>query len=115
MCMLIFFLLVWTMLVLEHANPSFFLLSRQFRYANYSIDDKMKKGPILGVLLKQEYPPIIEGTTRDGCHFKYHASKWSHYSHTVRDDGQTPADRVKQEFWVRIKFCHCILFMLHKN
>ena len=77
-------------------------MSSQFRYANYSIDDKMKKGPILGVLLKQEYPPIIEGTTRDGRPFKYHASKWEHYSHILRDDEETPADRVKQEFWVSI-------------
>jgi len=38
----------------------------QFRYAKYSMNDKMKKGPILGVILKQEYPPIIEGTDRDG-------------------------------------------------
>ena len=90
------------MLVLEHANPSFFLLSSQFRYAKYSIHDKMKKGSILGVLLKQEYPPIIEGTTRDGHPFKYHASKWEHYSHILRDDAQTPADRVKQEFCVSI-------------
>jgi hypothetical protein len=63
----------------------------------------MKKGPILGVLLKQEYPPIIEGTTTDGRPFKYHASKWEHYSCILReDDAQTPADRVKQEFWVSI-------------
>ena len=62
----------------------------------------MKKGPILGVILKQEYPPIIEGTMRDGRPFKYHASKWEHYSHILRDDEETLADRVKQEFWVSI-------------
>jgi len=62
----------------------------------------MKKGPILGVILKQEYPPMIKGTTRDGRPFKYHASKWEHYSHILRDDEETPADRVKQEFWVSI-------------
>ena len=50
----------------------------------------MKTGPILGVILTQEYPPIIQGTTRGGQPFKYHASKWCHYSHTVRDDLQTP-------------------------
>ncbi|WVZ49454.1 hypothetical protein U9M48_000816 [Paspalum notatum var. saurae] len=71
----------------------------QFRYANYSVDDKMKKGPILGVILKQEYPPLIEGTSRTGQRFQYHASKWEHYYHIVRDDGQTQADRVKEEFW----------------
>ncbi|WVZ92546.1 hypothetical protein U9M48_038597 [Paspalum notatum var. saurae] len=71
----------------------------QFRYANYSVDDKMKKGPILGVILKQEYPPLIEGTSRIGQQFQYHASKWEHYYHIVRDDGQTQVDRVKEEFW----------------
>jgi hypothetical protein len=73
-------------------------LCSQFRYANYSIDDKIKKGSILGALLKMEYPPIIEGTTRTGETFQYHASKWSHYYHTIRDDQETTADRVKAEF-----------------
>ena len=45
----------------------------QFCYAKYSVDDKIKKGPILGVLLKQECPPIIEGTDRDGQLILYHA------------------------------------------
>jgi len=71
----------------------------------------MKKGPILGVILKKEYPPIIEGTDRAGQPFQYHARKWSHYSHTVRDDGQTPADRVKAEFWVTINSTYCISFI----
>jgi hypothetical protein len=59
-----FFLLVWTVLVLELANPFmqyFVLWGSQFHYANYSIDDKMKKGPILGVVLKQEYPRLLKG------------------------------------------------------
>ena len=71
----------------------------------------MKKGPILGVILKKEYPPIIEGTDRAGQPFQYHARKWSHYSHTVRDDGQTPADRVKAEFWVTIDSTYWISFI----
>jgi len=83
----------------------------QFRYAKYSMNDKMKKGPILGVILKQEYPPIIEGTDRDGQPILYHARNWSHYSHTVRDDGQTPADRVKAEFWVSINFLPIAFFL----
>ena len=85
----------------------------QFRYAKYSTDDKMKKGPILGVILKQEYPPIIEGTDRDGQPILYHARNWSHYSHTVRDDGQTPADRVKAEFWVSINFLPVLSSISH--
>ena len=83
----------------------------QFRYAKYSMNDKMKKGPILGVILKQEYPPIIEGTDRNGQPVLYYASNWSHYSHTVRDDGQTPADRVKAEFWVSINFLPIAFFL----
>lgn len=75
-------------------------ICRQFKYVTYSLDDTMKKGPILGVILKQEYPPMIEGTSRAGHPIEYHASNWGHYSQIVRDDGQTPANRVKAEFWV---------------
>ncbi|CAD6255812.1 unnamed protein product [Miscanthus lutarioriparius] len=38
---------------------------KPFCYANYSVDDKMKKGPILGVILKQEY--LIQMLSRDGA------------------------------------------------
>uniref|UniRef100_A0A0A9DMT5 Uncharacterized protein n=1 Tax=Arundo donax TaxID=35708 RepID=A0A0A9DMT5_ARUDO len=79
----------------------------QFKYVHYSPDDKIKKGLILGVILKQEYPSIIDGTNRAGRPIQFQASKWCHYSKIVRDDNQTAADRVEAKFWVSIKWHHC--------
>ena len=59
----------------------------------------------------REQLDLIFWCYRDGQPILYHARNWSHYSHTVRDDGQTPADRVKAEFWVSINFLPIAFFL----
>lgn len=73
---------------------------RQFKYADFKLNDKMKTGPMLGVILKCQYPPIIEEKDSAGVVVRRHAFYWWDYYVVVREDGVTAADRVKEEFWV---------------
>jgi hypothetical protein len=74
---------------------------RQFTYANYH-ETGYKYTSQVGVILKREYPCLVEDKDQHGVVIKTHpASDWSDYFLSVKDaDGLTARDRVILEFWV---------------
>lgn len=74
---------------------------RQFTYVNYH-EAEYKYTSQIGVILKREYPGLVEDKDQHGVVIKTRpAMDWSDYFLTVKDDdGLTAGDRVISEFWV---------------
>lgn len=64
----------------------------------------------LGVILKREYPGVVEDKDHDGVTFrKCPAVQWANYFSNESDVGETSGDCVLSEFWVIIVYCHTAL------
>lgn len=75
---------------------------RQFKYVNYHPKD-YKYSTQLGVILKREYPGTVKDLDHEGDPINIRpATTWADYYLDENDIGETNADRVKQEFWVRL-------------
>lgn len=78
---------------------------RQFEYVTYPLlKSDPKYGTQMGIILKREYPGIIEEKDENGLIISSRlATSWFDYYEKEDDSGVTKADKVKQEFWVS----HC--------
>lgn len=76
---------------------------RQFGYADYSRKPPYKYTTQLGVLLKREYPGLLEDRAEDGLLIKERpALDWPDYFlGSAGIDGMNHGERVLYEFWVR--------------
>jgi hypothetical protein len=76
------------------------ILYRQFNYVG-TIPKEYKYGTQLGVILKREYPGLVEDRDTNGVITRVRAAlDWDDYYLMHDGEGVTSADRVKQEFWV---------------
>ncbi|XP_066166428.1 autonomous transposable element EN-1 mosaic protein isoform X4 [Oryza sativa Japonica Group] len=73
----------------------------QFEYVTYPLlKSDPKYGTHMGIILKREYPGIIEEKDENGLIISSRlATSWFDYYEKKDDSGVTNADKVKQEFW----------------
>ncbi|XP_066161192.1 autonomous transposable element EN-1 mosaic protein isoform X5 [Oryza sativa Japonica Group] len=73
----------------------------QFEYVTYPLlKSDPKYGTHMGIILKREYPGIIEEKDENGVIISSRpATSWFDYYEKEDDSGVTKADKVKQEFW----------------
>jgi len=79
---------------------------RQFSYVNYNCKLPYKYTTQLGVIIKREYPGLLEEREEDGRLIRERpALDWPDYFlGSVDRDGRTKGEHVLHEFWVRGMF-----------
>jgi hypothetical protein len=88
------------LLLLMHLYSHCCILYRHFKYVG-TISNAYKYGTQLGVILKREYPGLVEVKDSNGVITGSRpALDWEDYYLMHDGEGVTSADRVKQEFWV---------------
>jgi hypothetical protein len=78
-------------------------MCRQFGYVNYNCNPPYRYTTQLGVILKREYPGLLQEKDEDGVLIRERpALDWPDYFlGSVNKEGMINGERVLHEFWVR--------------